>query len=46
MTSPLSEEKTEVGSYFVSNYPPFSFWKRELVKEAEDVLRRPSRPTM
>ena len=42
MTSPLSEEKTEVGSYFVSNYPPFSFWKRELVKEAEDVLRRPS----
>ncbi|MEM1060970.1 MAG: coproporphyrinogen-III oxidase family protein [Planctomycetota bacterium] len=26
---------TEVGSYFISNYPPFSQWKREFVDEAE-----------
>lgn len=24
---------TEVGSYFVSNYPPFSLWRREYVSE-------------
>src|SRR4030095_6975749 len=24
--STLSEKKTEVGSYFVANYPPFSVW--------------------
>ena len=29
---------TEVGSYFISNYPPFSFWKDDLVPEAERVL--------
>ncbi len=27
----LSDTKTEVGSYFVSNYPPFSQWKKESV---------------
>ncbi len=26
--------KTEVGSYFISNYPPYSTWKKELVDEA------------
>lgn len=25
---------TEVGSYFISNYPPYSVWKRELTPEA------------
>ena len=32
LTVPLdaaSEEQTEVGNYFVANYPPFSFWKPE-----------------
>jgi len=24
---------TEVGSYFISNYPPFSLWTREQVPE-------------
>ena len=24
----IQPEKTEVGSYFVANYPPFSVWKR------------------
>ena len=30
--------KTEIGSYFVSNYPPFSQWKRELVPEIHAAL--------
>ncbi len=33
---------TEVGSYFVSNYPPFSQWKRELVPEFLERLDRPA----
>lgn len=33
-----TETKTEIGSYFVSNYPPFSQWKREHVPEFRDVL--------
>ncbi|HVR75888.1 MAG TPA: coproporphyrinogen-III oxidase family protein [Planctomycetota bacterium] len=43
MTAPLSEEKTEVGSYFISNYPPFSFWKKEALPRAEAALNRPAR---
>jgi len=38
-----TEEKTEVGSYFISNYPPFSFWKRDFLPQAERVLDQPSR---
>lgn len=34
---------TEVGNYFVSNYPPFSQWKPESVNEALTVLDRPPR---
>jgi len=29
---------TEVGSYFVSNYPPFSLWRREYVSEIHTAL--------
>jgi len=35
-------EKTEAGNYFVSNYPPFSFWKRDQVPAAEAVLQQPA----
>jgi oxygen-independent coproporphyrinogen-3 oxidase len=35
--------RTEVGNYFVSNYPPFSQWKPELVSEAIAALNRPAR---
>ena len=28
-----AETTTEVGSYFVTNYPPFSLWKSEYVPE-------------
>lgn len=34
---------TEVGNYFVSNYPPFSQWKPEFVREALGALDRPPR---
>lgn len=30
--------KTEVGSYFISNYPPFSQWSREELGEARAAL--------
>lgn len=36
--------KTEVGSYFISNYPPFSQWKREYVDEARQAMSSPPRP--
>lgn len=34
-------EQTEVGNYFVANYPPFSFWKPEFKDEIYDVLNSP-----
>lgn len=33
--------ETEVGSVFVSNYPPFSFWRREAVADALAAFERP-----
>jgi len=35
--------RTEVGNYFVSNYPPFSQWKPEFVSEALEALHQPAR---
>src|SRR5689334_18250620 len=35
--------RTEVGNYFVSNYPPFSQWKPEFVPEAVAALNQPAR---
>ena len=35
--------RTEVGNYFVSNYPPFSQWKPEFVSEALAALNQPAR---
>ena len=32
---------TEVGSYFISNYPPFSLWTRENVPEIETAFSQP-----
>ncbi len=34
---------TEVGNYFVSNYPPFSQWKPEFVSDALAALDQPPR---
>ena len=36
--------KTEVGSYFISNYPPFSLWKPELLDEVKTVMSAPPVP--
>ncbi|MEM9281401.1 MAG: coproporphyrinogen-III oxidase family protein [Verrucomicrobiota bacterium] len=39
-----ADEQTEVGNYFVANYPPFSFWSPEEKEKIFDVLDSP-RPT-
>jgi oxygen-independent coproporphyrinogen-3 oxidase len=44
----LEEEKkhdeTEVGNYFVANYPPFSYWDAETAKTVRGLLDQPSKP--
>jgi oxygen-independent coproporphyrinogen-3 oxidase len=47
-TAPLillsDERETRAGNYFVSNYPPYSFWTPEQVGEAFAALERPPAP--
>jgi oxygen-independent coproporphyrinogen-3 oxidase len=43
MTTNTSRTSTEVGNYFVSNYPPFSQWQPEFVGEALTALDQPPR---
>jgi oxygen-independent coproporphyrinogen-3 oxidase len=38
------EQESSVGSYFVSNYPPYSFWNRDRAGEAFAALDRPPAP--
>lgn len=38
------KDKTTAGNYFVSNYPPFSFWKSEYVNEVEAAMNRAPAP--
>ena len=38
-TTRLNLEQTEVGSVFVSNYPPYSFWKPDYLEDFEQVLQ-------
>ena len=40
----LPKPKTEVGSYFVANYPPFSVWTPEHQGDVLAALDRPPRP--
>ncbi|HVS65699.1 MAG TPA: coproporphyrinogen-III oxidase family protein [Thermoanaerobaculia bacterium] len=42
-TSRLDLEATDVGSVFVSNYPPYSFWSADGVAAAEAALDAPPR---
>jgi oxygen-independent coproporphyrinogen-3 oxidase len=35
--------KTEVGSYFISNYPPYSQWSGDALAEVEQALHSPPR---
>ncbi len=44
MTTKVSENETTVGNYFVSNYPPYSFWKAEHVGEVIQVLESDPKP--
>jgi oxygen-independent coproporphyrinogen-3 oxidase len=39
-----AETQTTAGNYFVSNYPPYSFWMPECVDEAWKALERPPAP--
>lgn len=38
------QKDTTVGNYFISNYPPFSFWKRENIADFQRALARPPSP--
>ncbi len=38
MSTASSDKKTEVGSYFISNYPPYSQWNREALPEVRNAL--------
>jgi oxygen-independent coproporphyrinogen-3 oxidase len=38
------DDSTKAGNYFVSNYPPYSFWKPEHVDAVERVLDTPADP--
>ncbi len=38
MTSSTRTEQTKAGNYFVSNYPPYSFWKSEHVPAVARML--------
>src|SRR5882672_7049210 len=40
-SSPPLQKETTVGNYFVSNYPPFSFWKPEFRDEILGAIARP-----
>ncbi|HXU78074.1 MAG TPA: coproporphyrinogen-III oxidase family protein [Methylomirabilota bacterium] len=40
-SAPPLQKETTVGNYFVSNYPPFSFWKPEFVSQITEAIERP-----
>ena len=44
VAAPPAPEQTAAGNYFVANYPPFSFWTQEAVKDALHVLEKTPEP--
>jgi oxygen-independent coproporphyrinogen-3 oxidase len=42
VSSSLTDDRTEIGSYFIANYPPFSVWSRTAVET--DVRRALAAP--
>ena len=40
LSAPPLQKETTAGNYFVANYPPFAFWKKEAVPEFLSVLER------
>jgi oxygen-independent coproporphyrinogen-3 oxidase len=43
-TSSTLDDQTEVGSYFVATYPPFSTWTTAAVEDGKGALERPPVP--
>jgi oxygen-independent coproporphyrinogen-3 oxidase len=43
-TAPPLQKETTVGNYFVSNYPPFAFWKQDRVNEFAAALEQAPSP--
>jgi len=43
MMTNTPETKTEVGNYFVSNYPPFSLWQAENIPQVIEALKEEPR---
>ena len=43
-TAPNTSKQTEVGSVFVSNYPPYSFWGEDALPQVEQVQNAAPRP--
>ncbi len=41
MTSTSSDDKTEVGSVFISNYPPYSQWNAEALEDVRTRMQAP-----
>jgi oxygen-independent coproporphyrinogen-3 oxidase len=39
-----AHDDTEVGNYFVANYPPFSYWDAETTKTIRGLLDQPQKP--
>ncbi len=37
-------DDTEVGNYFVANYPPFSYWEEKTATSVGELLEQPARP--
>ncbi|HWL93964.1 MAG TPA: coproporphyrinogen-III oxidase family protein [Phycisphaerae bacterium] len=46
ITAPEKKPETDIGSYFVANYPPFSVWTRDHVPAAIEALDGPPRPNV
>lgn len=42
MSAETHEDATKAGNYFVSNYPPYSFWRPEHVSAVTRMLAQPS----
>jgi oxygen-independent coproporphyrinogen-3 oxidase len=41
---PALEKQTTAGNYFVTNYPPYSFWKTDQVGKLLEAIDRPPEP--
>lgn len=42
MVTDVSRDKTEIGNYFIANYPPFSFWTVGAVEDALHTFQTPA----